>query len=73
MHTAIKRADQDLTGSEVTTLAHEVVDHAVEVAALEVQGLAHLADALLAGAQSAEVLGGLGCDVSTQLHDLLEV
>jgi len=33
---------------EISALAHEVVDDAVEGRALEVQGLAHTADALLA-------------------------
>ena len=42
---------------EVATLAHEAGDHAVEGAALEVQRLAELAHALLAGAEAAEVLG----------------
>merc|ERR1712004_275448 len=48
---------------EVATLAHEIRDNAVEVGALEVQGLARLASALLASAESAEVLGRLRGDV----------
>jgi len=47
---------------EVTALAHEVGDDTVERAAL-------VAKALLAGAEGTEVLGGLGDDVSTELHD----
>ena len=43
-------------------LAHEVGDDAVEGGTLE-------AVSLLAGAQGAEVLGGLGDHVSSQLHD----
>merc|ERR1711865_1257729 len=46
---------------EVTALAHEVGDDTVEGGALE-------AEALLAGAQDAEVLRGLGHDVGAQLH-----
>jgi hypothetical protein len=37
-------------------LAHELCDDAVEGGALEVEGLARLAHALLAGAEGAEVL-----------------
>merc|ERR550534_335467 len=47
---------------EVATLAHEVGDDAVEGGSL-------VAVSLLAGAQGAEVLGGLGDDVAPQLHD----
>ena len=53
---------------EVTALAHELRDDAVERAALVVQGLPRLADALLAGAQRPEVLGGLGDGVGEQLR-----
>ena len=41
---------------EVAALAHELRDNTVEGAALEVQGLARATHALLASAQSAEVL-----------------
>jgi hypothetical protein len=44
---------------EVTTLEHEVLDDTVEGGALEVEGLAGLADTLLASAEGAEVLCGL--------------
>jgi hypothetical protein len=44
---------------EVTTLEHELGNDAVEAGALVVEGLAGLAGALLAGAESAEVLGSL--------------
>jgi hypothetical protein len=46
--------------ARATHLQHELRDDAVEGAALEVQRLAHLADALLARAERAEVLGRLG-------------
>lgn len=42
---------------EVTTLNHELLDNAVEVGALEVEGFASLANSLLACAKSAEILG----------------
>ena len=47
---------------EVTTLQHELGDHTVE-------GGASVAEALLAGAESAEVLSGLGRNVLAELHD----
>jgi len=47
---------------EVTALAHELRNDAVEGAGLE-------AEALLAGAQGAEVLRGLGHNIAAQLHD----
>jgi len=47
---------------EVTTLAHEVGDDPVEGRSLEPV-------ALLAGAQGAEVLRGLGHNIFTELHD----
>lgn len=43
----------DIATSEVTTLQHELRDDAVELAAL-------VAEALLAGAESTEILSGLG-------------
>jgi hypothetical protein len=46
--------------ARATHLQHELRDDAVEGAALEVQRLAHLAHALLARAERAEVLGRLG-------------
>ena len=48
-----------VAAGEVTTLEHELGDDAVEAGALVVEGLAALASALLAGAESAEVLSGL--------------
>mmetsp|Transcript_62886 Transcript_62886/g.167235 ORF Transcript_62886/g.167235 Transcript_62886/m.167235 type:complete len:264 (+) Transcript_62886:135-926(+) len=54
---------------EVAALAHEARDDAVEDAALEVERLARDADALLARAERAEVLGRLRHDVGAQLHD----
>ena len=49
-----------VTRGEVAALAHEVGDDPVEGGALE-------AEALLPGAQRAEVLGGLGHHVGAQL------
>lgn len=46
---------------EVTTLEHELGDDAVE-------GRALVAEALLTGAESAEVLGGLGDDVGEEVE-----
>lgn len=50
-----------VTTSEVSTLKHEVGNDTVELAAL-------VAEALLAGAQGAEVLGGLGDDIVEELE-----
>lgn len=52
----------------VAYLDHELLDNTVEDGALVVQGLASLADTLLASAEAAEVLGGLGNEVGVQLH-----
>jgi hypothetical protein len=41
----------------------------MESGTLEVEGLAHLAHALLASAEGSEVLGSLGGDVGVQLKD----
>lgn len=54
---------------EVTTLDHKGLDDTVESGALVVERDASLADALLAGAEGAEVLGGLGHQRGVQLHD----
>merc|ERR1719189_2629080 len=53
---------------EVPSLAHEVGNDTMERATLEVERLAHLASALLAGAEAAEVLSGLGRDIGSELH-----
>jgi len=58
-----------VAAGEVTTLEHELGDDAVEAGALVVEGLAALSSALLAGAESAEVLSGLGDLVGEELHD----
>lgn len=50
-----------VTTGEVTTLEHEVRDDTVE-------GRALVAEALLAGAESAEVLSGLGDDVIKEVE-----
>ena len=46
---------------EVTSLAHEIGDDTVEAGSL-------VSESLLAGAQSTEVLGGLGNNIGSQLH-----
>jgi len=61
-------ATSAVAAGEVTTLAHELGDHTVEATALVVEGLAGGAGALLAGAESAEVLSGLGDGVGVELH-----
>jgi hypothetical protein len=48
-----------VSGGEVTTLEHELGDDTVEGSALEVEGLAAAASALLASAEGAEVLSSL--------------
>ena len=53
-------ASGTVSGGEVATLAHEVGDNTVEGGTLETVSL-------LAGAQGAEVLTGLGNDISSQL------
>mmetsp|Transcript_47837 Transcript_47837/g.97364 ORF Transcript_47837/g.97364 Transcript_47837/m.97364 type:complete len:206 (+) Transcript_47837:82-699(+) len=53
---------------EVTALEHEVIDDTVEDGALVGQRLAARTNTLLAGAQAAEVLGGLGHNVAVQLE-----
>ena len=58
-----------IASSKVTTLNHELLDHTVEDAALVVQWLAGLANALLARAQGAEVLCGLGHNIIVELED----
>ena len=57
-----------VAAGEVTRLAHEVRDDAVEDAVLVAEGLARPADPLLAGAQRAEVLARLRCDVDAELE-----
>ena len=49
-----------ITTSEIATLGHEARNDSVELASLEVQGLALLSHALLASAEAAEVLSGSG-------------
>jgi len=55
-------ATSSVVVGEVTTLAHEVRDDAVEAGALE-------AESFLASAQSTEVLGSLWHYFGSQLHD----
>jgi hypothetical protein len=53
---------------EVTSLAHEVRDHTVELRVLKVKRLPGSSLALLSGAQSPEVLRGPRVRVRVQLH-----
>ena len=53
---------------EVTTLDHELLDDTVKAAALVVEGFPALANALLAGAEGAEVLSRLGDDIIVELE-----
>ena len=53
--------DTDVATSEVTTLKHELRNDAVELGAL-------VAEALLASAESTEVLGGLGSHIVVELE-----
>jgi len=57
-----------VAAGEITTLAHKVGDDTMESGTLEVERLAGLALALLASAESAEILGGLGDDVGAESH-----
>ena len=57
-----------VAAGEVTRLAHEVRDDAVEDAVLVAEGLARLPDPLLAGAQRPEVLARLRGDVDAELE-----
>jgi hypothetical protein len=50
-----------VTTGEVTALKHELGDHTVELGT-------RVAEALLAGAESAEVLDGLGDDIIVELE-----
>lgn len=61
-------AASTVAGSEVTALAHEVRNHAVEGGALKVKRLTGATRSLLARAQSPEILSRLGHDISTQRH-----
>jgi len=58
-----------VSGGEVASLAHEPRDHAVERRSLVVERLAGAASALLAGAESPEVLGRAGNHIGVELHD----
>ncbi len=60
-------ADASAVG-EVTALEHEVGDNTVEDGALVVERLAALGGALLAGAQSTEVLNSLGDGLAIEAH-----
>lgn len=58
-----------ITSREVAALNHELLDDAVELGALVVQGLASLSHALLTSAESAEVLCSAGHNVGVEFHD----
>jgi hypothetical protein len=58
-----------VASGEITTLDHEGLDNTVEGAALEVKRLAGLTDALLASAEGAEVVCGLGDYIVVELED----
>lgn len=62
-------AASSVASSEVTTLQHELLDDTVELAVLEVEGLAALAYTLLTSAEGTEVLGSLGHNVVTEEED----
>jgi len=49
-----------VAAGEVTTLSHEARDDTMELASLEVEGLARLTSTLLTSAESSKVLGGVG-------------
>lgn len=66
--TKAEPALQDDSLCEVTSLQHELRDDTVEDGALVAQRLARLAVALLASAQSPEVLNSLGDDITKQAH-----
>ena len=72
IHTVLGYSKHPPTGSiavgEVAALDHEVGDDTVEGRPLVVQRLARLADALLPGAKSAEVLGRLRNRLPVQTH-----
>lgn len=57
-----------VSGGEIASLTHEVRDHTVEGRSLVVKWLAAATGSLLAGAESAEVLGGSWSGVSEKLH-----
>jgi hypothetical protein len=61
-------ATSAITAGEVATLAHELRNDTVELGALVVQWLAALAHALLAGAQSTEVLGSAWNNIVEELR-----
>lgn len=57
-----------VTAGEITSLQHELRNHAVEHRALVVEGLAGGPDSLLASAQRAEILRRVRHNIGTQLE-----
>eukprot|EP00293_Proteomonas_sulcata_P015852 CAMPEP_0184295746 /NCGR_PEP_ID=MMETSP1049-20130417/6622_1 /TAXON_ID=77928 /ORGANISM="Proteomonas sulcata, Strain CCMP704" /LENGTH=269 /DNA_ID=CAMNT_0026604479 /DNA_START=109 /DNA_END=917 /DNA_ORIENTATION=- len=61
-------ASPSISAGEISTLAHEAFNDAVELGALIVQGFPAFSHPLLAGAEGAEVLSCLGHKVSEKLE-----
>ena len=57
-----------IASREITTLDHKLLDDSVESGAFIGERFSGFAFTLLAGAESSEVLGGLGNDVVVQLE-----
>jgi len=57
-----------IASGEITTLDHKLLDNAVEGAALVAEEFAGFAFTLLAGAEGAEVVSGLGDYIVVQLE-----
>mmetsp|Transcript_72417 Transcript_72417/g.117470 ORF Transcript_72417/g.117470 Transcript_72417/m.117470 type:complete len:233 (+) Transcript_72417:81-779(+) len=61
-------ASPAVTTSEITTLAHESLNHTVELRSLVVESLAELTHTLFTSAKGTEVLCGAGHHIGIQLH-----
>ena len=57
-----------IASCEVSSLDHELLDHSVECRTLVREKLASFTFTLLAGAESAKVLGGLGDNIIVELE-----
>jgi len=62
-------ATSAVSAGEVASLAHKILDNAVEARALVVKGLAGLAHALFASAQCTEVFGRLWNNICEEFED----